>query len=45
VVEQGRLARRLRPEDGDQMVIEAGLGDAGLSEVAIEIRAAERSLG
>jgi hypothetical protein len=42
VVEQGRLAGGLRPEDGDQVVVEAGLGDAGLGEVVIEIRAAER---
>ena len=42
VVEQGRLARRLRPEHGDEVVVEAGLGDAGLAEVVIEVRAARR---
>jgi hypothetical protein len=42
VVEQGRLAGGLRPEDGDQVVVEAGLGDVRLGEVVIEIGAAER---
>jgi hypothetical protein len=45
VVEQRRLARRLRAEDRDQMVVEAGFGDVGFGEVVIEVRAAPGERG
>lgn len=41
MVEESRLACRLGAEDGDEMVIEAGLGDVGPLEVSIEVRAKE----
>jgi len=44
VVQQGGLAGRLGAEDGDQVVVEAGLGDAVLGEVLIEMRATEEKL-
>lgn len=36
VVEEGRLARRLGAEDGDQVVVEAGLGDMLALEIFVE---------
>lgn len=43
-VEQGRLAGRLRPEDGDEVVVEARIDDVGLLEVRVEVRAAGREV-
>lgn len=40
VVEQGRLAGGLGAEDGDEMVVEAGIGDAFEGEVLGEVGAA-----
>ena len=41
MVEESRLAGRLGAKNGDQVVIEAGLGDVGPLEVSIEVRAKE----
>lgn len=43
-VEQGRLAGRLRPEDRDEVVVEARIDDVGLLEVRVEVRAAGREV-
>lgn len=42
VVQQGGLARGLGAEDGDEVVVEASLGDLGLDEVVVQMRAGFR---
>lgn len=37
MIQERRLARRLGAKDGDEMVIEAGLGYMDLSQVVIEL--------
>src|SRR5262249_43992859 len=42
-VEQSRLSRRLGAEDGDEMVVEASVGDPGELEVGAQVIAADAS--
>lgn len=42
VVQQGGLARGLGAEDGDEVIVEAGLGDVGLGEVVVQAGAVTR---
>lgn len=42
MIEECRFARRLRAEDGDEMVIEAGRGDIFAGEICRDIRTAIR---
>ena len=38
VVQQGRLARRLRAKDGNKVIVEASLCDLGKLEICIKMR-------
>lgn len=42
IVEQSRFAGRLRTENGDEVVVEAGLGHVCFAQVVIEIGTGER---
>lgn len=44
VIQQGRLARGLGAEDGDEVVVEASLRDPGLGEVVVQVGAGFRML-
>lgn len=42
VVEEGRLAGRLRSEDGNEVVVESSIGNIGLAEVGYQVGAANK---